>query len=538
MQKIESPSTGSDVLQRLEAHSAWHLLCILAIAFALRLMYVEWAQGNAFGYQSDSLEAFEVAAHFEAGDERTRYIGQPSWNTAAHLPGPLWTLFCVAGLKLGGSIFGILWLTVAFNLLAIALAWKLARNLFGLPTATLAALFLSISPWAVHFSAILYNPSPLPFFGALIFLALWRCLRQERSPAIFWLPLLILTGTQFHFCVLLLVPPIVALCWVARLKPRWSWLAAGFAAGSLCYLPYVFGDMAHGWENTRGLIFGPANKFSAGSLKAFSSPFTFLINYWDPGWTYGPGDYAALTRKAFGATPVLITVNVISVTCAALIFVGLVHPVRATLQNFRTAPHEVYARSPGLFTMVFLLLGYEFFYLILGRPFHARYCLLVLPLIFSLAGFGAVRCLASPSLKRVFLPVLIATVAANLWFVPVISRFERDRIEHGAIFVPGYAKLESIYRLLRARGSARIEVRTREYLASVPSRGHNNIYLHADLLRRYVAGRELEARAAGRVFQGTDVFEMRAAGLVNPTDPAVVFRGHGIALVAVPPEHL
>ncbi|MEY4917412.1 MAG: hypothetical protein RL616_1325 [Verrucomicrobiota bacterium] len=517
----------------LKKISAGHLPIILLIALALRLLYAFQADGNAFGNQNDGMEAYEVATHYEAGEDRAQYLSHANCNQNSKLPGVLWTLTCVAGIKLTHSVSGILLLTIFLNLIAIALTWKLARDLFDEKTASLGALFLAVSPWAVHYSAIIYNPSPMPLFGAVIFLALFRCVRHAKSAAIFWLPLLVIIGPQFHMSTLSLIAPLLVFGWLMRLKPSWSWLVAGVLAAVVCYLPYALGDARHDWANTRGMMFGGAGKFSADALKVITSPFSFLINYWYPGWTYAPGDYPALARRTFGGMAGLVIVNLISVGFAVLSVCGVVCAVKPLLKNFRAAPREFLLRSPALLSVVFLLLAYLFFNLIAGKPFHARYCLLVLPLLFTLAGFGAARCLESARLNKYFLPLLLVTLAANLWFMTAMCRFEHDRITDGAVFVPGYAKLESVYRQLKTTAETKVEVRDRDYLTALPPGEKNNIYRHVGLLRRYVACREMELQTAGKVFANTNFFELRAAALVQSNDVAVKFYGNGIALVAV-----
>jgi len=512
----------------------WQLPVILLVALALRLGYLGWAQSHALGYQTDSIEAYEVAAHYEAGDERAQYIGQPNCNAHSKLPGPLWTLFCVAGLKLTHSPDGIVLLMILANIAAIALTWRLARDVAGVQAANLTALLWAVSVWAVQYSSIIWNPSPMPLFGAVIFFALFRCLRQPKSRAIFFIPLLILTGAQVHMSTLSLILPLILFCWVSRLRPSWGWLVAGVVAAVLCYVPYILGDMRHDWANTRGILTGGAGKYSADALKIFTSPFSFLINFWNPGWTYAPGDYQALAHRAFGGVAGMYAINLISVGFAVFVVLGVIQATLTVTKNRTVTLRELLARQPGLLSVVFLLLVYLAFGLIAGKPFHARYCLLVLPLLFTLAGCGAAKCLQTPRVKKIFLPFLLVTVVADLWFMPVICRFEGDRIANSRVFVPSAAKMDLVYRQLKARAPGKIVVRDAAYAAALPPNDANRIYLQARVLTPYVRARELEAQAAGAVFTQTNFFELRTASLVDSNDPAVGFYGNGIALVAVP----
>jgi len=514
--------------------SNWQLSAILLIALALRLMYFGWAQSHGLGYQIDGIEAYEVATHYEAGDERAHYLGQPNCNEHSKLPGPGWTLFCVAGLKLYGSLDGVALLIIFANIAAIILTWRLARDVADRTAANFAALFMAVSLWAVQFSSIVWNPSSMPLFGAVIFLALFRCLRETKSRTIFWIPFLLLVGAQFHLSTLSLVVPLIIFGWLARLRPNWGWLAAGLIAALLCYVPYILGDMRHDWANTRGMLAGGAGKFSADALKVFSSPFSFLINIWNPGWTYAPGEYETLARRAFGGFTGMRVINVVSAGFVVCLVWGVIQAMRLAMKNRSGALRETLAQPPGLLSAVFLLLAYLAFNFVAGKPFHARYCLLVLPLLFTLAGCGAAQCLRSPWLKTVFLPLMLVTVAADLWFMPVICRFEGDRIANGPVFVPSRAKMEFVYQQLKTRAPGRVDVNDKDYLAAIPPGEKNNIYRHARLIRRYINSREVELLAAGKTFSQTNIFELRAASAVSTNDPAVAFYGNGIALVALP----
>ncbi|MBW8863711.1 MAG: glycosyltransferase family 39 protein [Verrucomicrobia bacterium] len=529
---MEPPASPDAAARR--KFSGWHLPAILLIALALRLTYLGWAQGHGLGYQTDCVEAYEVAAKYEAGDERAQYIGQPNCNASSKLPGPAWTLFCVAGLKLSGSPQGIILLIILANLAAIALIWRLAQDVAGRTAANFAALFMAVSLWAVQYSSIIWNPSPMPLFGAVIFLALFRCLRKPKSRVIFWIPFLLLVGAQFHMSTLSLILPLILFCWVTRLRPNWGWLATGLIAALVCYIPYILGDLRHDWANTRGMLTGGSDGFSPDALKIFSSPFSFFVTVWNPGWTYAPGQYAALLRSAFGGSAGMNVINIISGGFTACIVLGVIQATRLAMKNRTLALRATLAGPPSLLTVLFLFLAYLASGLVAGKPFHARYCMLVLPLIFILAGGGAAQCLQSPRLKILFLPMLLITMAADLWLMPVICRFEGDRIANGPTFVPSFAKMDLVYHQLKSRAPGLVEVRDADYIAAIPPGDKNNYLRHARVFSHYVHARELELLAAGQVFTRTNVFALRAVSAVSTNDPAIAFYGNGIALVAVP----
>jgi hypothetical protein len=514
--------------------SCWQLALILLVAFALRMISLKWAEANTYGSQGDSLEACEVAVSYLNGEERARYIGQPNYNAHSKLPGRLWTIFCAAGLKLTGTPQGIVLLTIFANLAAIALTWWLTLELFGSTAALVGASLMAVSPWVVHDSAVVFNPAPMPLFGALIFTAVLWCVRQDKSRTIALLPFLILAGAQFHMSVLGLILPLVLLAWLARMKPNWAWFCIGLVAGVLCYVPYMEGEIAHHWQNTRGIFLGDSNRFSSSALKVFTSPLCFLVNYWFPNWTYAPGEYATLARYAFGSLSGLHAAYIMSGLFAGLAVTGALKIIADALRGFWVAPHDTFSRVPGVFICAGTVVIYLLQNLAGGKPFHARYCLLVLPLMFALTGAGVAKWLEVPCYRKFVVPFIVFTLASNLWFVVAISRFERDRISSGPVFVPGFGRLESIYRQLKARPGAtgHIEIRDWDYLKSLAA--DDKLSHNAGLIRRYVELRERESQPPGPGSKKATAFLLRPAVAMDATNSAVGFSGSGITLVALP----
>jgi hypothetical protein len=512
----------------------WHLALILLVAFALRMISLKWAEANTYGSQGDSLEACEVAVSYLNGDERARYVGQPNCNAHSKLPGPLWTIFCATGLKLTGTPQGIVLLTIFGNLAAIALTWWLTLDLFGPAAALLAASFMAVSPWAVHYSAVVFNPSMMPLFGALIFTSALHCFRHDNSRAIALLPLLILIAAQFHLSALGLILPLALLAWLSRTRPNWTWFCVGLVAGALCYLPYIEGEIAQHWQNSRGMVWGGNARFSSSALKVFTSPFSFLINFWSPGWAYAPGEHAALARSAFGSLGRLYAVNIVSGLFVVLAAAGVWRITTHRLSGFWASPRDAFSRAPGVLFCAGTLLIFLLQNLVGGKPFHARYCLVVLPLLFALLGAGVAQWLETPRCRKFLMSLTMFTLVSSLWFVVAICRFEHDRINNGPLFVPGFARLETIYRQLKEqpRSQARIEVLDGDYLKSLPF--EDKLQHNAFLIRRYVEMRERASHPPGARSTNVTFYVLRLACATDAANPSVAFAGSGIALVASP----
>ena len=125
-----------------------------------------------------------------------------------------------------------------------------------------------------------------------------------------------------------------------------AWALAGAAVGLACYVPYVRGEMAHNWQNTRGIFSGGSGR-SWDSLKMIVAPFTLLVN-WVPQWTRTFGEYRALGNSCVGSFWTLAAFNVVS-GLSALALIGLAGTrVAQALRGFFRAPRQIFAGHKGL----------------------------------------------------------------------------------------------------------------------------------------------------------------------------------------------
>ena len=228
------------------------LLAIIVVGFLLRLAGLVWGQAYRDSNLFDELSAYENTLKFIAGDEQTRYLGQPHFS-GGNVPGPLWTIFWSIPFRMGGTDAVVLTL-ILLNTAVIYLTYRLALALFSERTALWAAALCATSPWAIYESVGKCNPQIMAFFGALLYLALWQVVTKPRSPLICWVCVLFAMMPQFHMFAVFLVPGILCLLWQRRREMNWQWLVAGLFVSSLLYLPYIWGEAHHGWQNTRAIF--------------------------------------------------------------------------------------------------------------------------------------------------------------------------------------------------------------------------------------------------------------------------------------------
>jgi hypothetical protein len=497
------------------------LLLILLLGLGLRIIGLAWGQAFCHASQIDCLEAYKVAVNYAQGEPRAQYIGQPNFGQSkfdehSKLPGPLWAMFCAAGLRLWGSINGVVWAIILLNTAAIYLTYLLAARTIGFPAALWAALLMATSPATIEYSFIVFNPSVMSFLGACLFLALWQVVQQDRSRAAFWL----------------LIPAIILVLWLKPARLNVPWLVGGIVAGLALYLPYVFGEMAHGWENTRAMMSGGHHGFSRQALKIFSAPLGFLVNYWNP---IGQDEYQKIGRACFGSFSLLLAFNVVSVILAASLVVGVLWEVRAALRGFWRSPRAAFAQSPGMFFLTIIFAVPLMTSLAEGKYFRARYCIVLLAPLFSLAAVAAVRWLSKQRVRQIFLPLLLLTLCANVWLVLSIYRYQGRCIEQGMLFLPSFHNLEIVYQTLKTHAGKNqlIQVEDDGYIQAIPSK-HEPSYYYPGQICQYVAIRERESSLLSASQPPATIYKIVPADQVTPDNPAVAYHEHGIALVAVP----
>ena len=502
---------------------------ILLLAFVLRLLGLVWGQGYAYFCQGDGIEAYSVAVAYSKGEPKWRYLGQPNFNEKSKLPGPLWTLFCLGSMRLWGSIEGVMLVMLLLNTVAVYLTWLLAEWTIGPPASLWAALLAATLPSTVFYSVGVYNPDITPFLSGLLFLALWKTIQQKRSAHIFWVIFLLFVIPQFHMAATTLCGAVAVVLILSAVPLSWPWLAGGLVAGGLLYLPYVLGEMAHGWENTLGMTTGKGG-YTWDALKAVTTPLNFMVN-WVPQWSRSPADYKEVGRACFGSFALTLAVNILSGAVAVGLTVAAVQLLTNAFRGFWRSPRQVFASTPGLIFVSLLLLVPLVAALVSGRPYHARYELPQLPALLVLVGAAATTGLKWTRWGAVFRYGLLITVCANIWFMPAFYHHQKSRIENGGLFLPSFRKLETVYQILKSKtgNERRVEIDDADYLRSLNKgdQAHRDI----GLLRQYVNIREAEISRAGNSKLPPAVFKLYRSDAITPGDVNIAFQGNGIALV-------
>jgi 4-amino-4-deoxy-L-arabinose transferase-like glycosyltransferase len=500
-------------------------------------MQFDWGQGYCFNMQADGIEAYSVAVDYANDKPKAQYIGQPNYNGHSKLPGPLWTLFCLSGLQLGGSPEGIMFEILLLNTLAIYLAYLLATRTAGQLAGLWTAFFVATFPRVIAFSVAVYNPNVMPFLGTLFFLALWQVVQQDRSRAVFWIPFIPMLALQFHMSGLMLIPTAIAVIFIGSARLNYLWAGGGFLAGVCIYLPYIKGEMSNHWQNTIGMFSGGTGHFSVEVLKIFSSTVGFLIN-WSPGWIRDDAEYAEFGRACFGSQYVLYGVYAISTVAAAYAISGVFLEVKKSWLGFNWNSRGKFFRDHGTASgIVFLFLIFALpvlFSLLGGKAFHARYCLVFITPLFGLVGATAARWLMTSPSKKLFRLMLGIVTVANLWIIIGTDIYQKNNIERGPVFIPSFRKLETVYQDMKNHSGQNTPIAVDDvaYGQSLPAT--DEFLRDALLVGRFVNVREKEHVAPPDKKITPVIYKLCRSDEIRPDDPAIAFYGNGIALVAVP----
>jgi 4-amino-4-deoxy-L-arabinose transferase-like glycosyltransferase len=274
-------------------------LLLASVAFLLRGIGLEELPPTLSG---DEASAGLEAVRFASGEANNLFgLGWFSFPT-------FYFAFQGAAVALLGNTATALRITSALAgaLTVFALYW-LARSLFGRATALMAAAFLAVFHYHVHFSRIGLQNIWDGFFVVVVLWGVWSSWKDGRR-----LPLLIAglaLGLGHYFYVSMRVAPLILLLWVgiaglaqrARLRERLPDLLLGAYTALIVYLPLgllfwrlpdeFFAPLRrvsvfNGWlENEVARLGQPALEIIAGQMQATALGLTHTpLRHW-----YNPG---------------------------------------------------------------------------------------------------------------------------------------------------------------------------------------------------------------------------------------------------------
>jgi 4-amino-4-deoxy-L-arabinose transferase-like glycosyltransferase len=503
------------------------LIGIMCLGFLLRLLGLYWGQAYHYAAMGDEMLAYRVAVDLDAGQERAFYIGQPNFKTGK-LPGPLWALFWLVGLKIGGSPETVCLMMIILHTCVIYLVYRLAESVFGARYSLWAALFFATCPWPVYYSIFAWNPIPMAFFGALLYLALWNVINQPNSRNIFWVCVLLGIMPQFHMVVMFIVPVVVLLLWWSPSRLNRRWLAVGILASVLLYVPYVIGEMRHGWENTRRILSGrlPA---SVSVLKILTLPITVLSNLMSSVTGRDLSEYHAFGNACFGSFWILAAFNAVSLILSVVIIGFFLVRLARSLRGKWRSPKRALADAPAEVFVGSLLVFPSLLFVFSLSDFNSRYLIVQFPLLFLLPAVFMVRELDGNRWRGPVRAVMLLTIGFNILLSPAYFHYQGAYIANADYFLPGFRKMESIRQRLKTDAGANYRVRIDDaaYVKTMAKKyadGVKDLAEYVDLRERY----DPVTMHASQV----KTYHVQAATDLVETNQRVVCATNGIAIVA------
>ena len=425
------------------------LLAIIALGFLLRLYSLIAGQGYREFAIGDELEAFQLALELLAGVDYAWYIGQPNFS-GGHAPGPFWTLFWLLTYKLGGhSLDGAMFVMLSLNTFVIYLVYRLAEIFVGRDYALLTALLYATGPWPVYYSTGVWNPVPMAFFGAILFLALWDVTQRDSSRSIFLVCVVAAVTPQFHMISVFYYPAILLILYLCPARLNRKWFLYGIVAGVLVYLPYLIGEMNNDWENTRA-IFGAGAERSYGVVKIISTPIGMLSNQIGRWTDYGFSGYREYGDAYFGSYVVLLAINVFSLVISLVIVARFIRTLFRSMRGSWSSPKSAYAAHPAVLYFGILLILPSLLFLLTGHNYGSRYAIVTFPLLFILPA-AFLKYLDSEKAVRFFSAAFALMVVANVYLIVSFNHHQGGLIENGDVFVPSFRKMEAARQAIRAK---------------------------------------------------------------------------------------
>lgn len=223
------------------------LLLILVLAAYLRFINLEttWMGGDQSGLLSVAMEFVTQGKIPLAANKSSAGIVNP----------PLVEYLYAIPLFLTHRIIAVAWFTAAANLASVALCYAFSRRFFGMRVALMATLLYAVSPWAVNFSRMIWNPTMLPLFSTSALGCLMMYFGAGQKPG--WLvgAFLALAGVvQLHWASVVLLGA-VGLCGLImyrRLKvvP----IVIGGILLVLTFIPYYLYERSVGFQDILALL--------------------------------------------------------------------------------------------------------------------------------------------------------------------------------------------------------------------------------------------------------------------------------------------
>lgn len=499
---------------------------IIVIGFLLRLYSLYAGEGYREFAVGDELQAFTVAMNLLNGIGDAWYVGQPTFS-GGQTPGALWTLFWLFAYISGGySVDGAMFIMLLLNTAVIYLVYRLARHFTGRNYALLTALLYATGPWPVYYSTGVWNPVPMAFFGAILFLALWDVVQRNQSRSIFIVCLVAAMTPQFHMISVFYYPAILLILYLAPATLNRKWFAFGIIAGICVYLPYVIGEMNNNWENTRA-IFGESLPMSFGVVKIISTPVGVISNQIGRWTDYGFSGYRDFGDAYFGSYIILLAINILSLLISLVIVAGFIRTLLQALRGCWLAPKTAFSQNPQITFLGILLVLPSLLFLLTGHNHGSRYSIIVFPLLFILPALFLEN-LKSEKFINLFRYAIAIMVVINTYLIISFNYHQGNLIENGEAFIPSFRKMAAASLEIKKNSDPDVFIRLdpTDYIEGKPE----YMLLGGQFLAEYMAITEQFINHENRPAQSVTYYIEPAAD-PKTANETIIYQSNGLTVV-------
>jgi 4-amino-4-deoxy-L-arabinose transferase-like glycosyltransferase len=223
------------------------LLLLLGAAAFLRLYRLEYSfigpdQSIVLGIATEFVNQGEIPL---AANKSSAGIMNP----------PFLEYLLAIPLFLKPQVLRVVQFTALINLGAVVACYAFVAALYGRRAGFMAALLFAANPWAVYYSRLIWNPSPIPLFSTLLLGSLLAYFAGARRGVWLTLSFLWLAAiVQLHLAslVLIILTGLIFLpFWRSlKLKP----LLWGVSLFVLTFLPFLLFVRGTGWTDVRAVL--------------------------------------------------------------------------------------------------------------------------------------------------------------------------------------------------------------------------------------------------------------------------------------------
>ncbi len=273
--------TKINLLNWVKKYDIW---LIILLAFLVRIIGFRW-----MGYTNfpEFYRDYYMVSHIAHGT--VVLLGPPSMLHGFHF-GPFYYYSLLPFyLLFGGHPFGLIFTGIVFSVLSVYALFKVLLLWSGSRAAALVgALFMALSVYSLHLASYVSNPNFLPLFVLWYFYYLTKILTGDKPTDYVYLGLAFGLSTQLHATAMIVLPLVTLTALILhKYRPRLKTSGIFFAAAVFTYLPYLFYEFTHHFENFRRLFILGTKELAGGryasGLNAIWNFFQGTLtpfNYW------------------------------------------------------------------------------------------------------------------------------------------------------------------------------------------------------------------------------------------------------------------